>query len=96
MQEILHAATIQALWDMNCRTQKHLPVGAWITLNTITAIQTARPHILGTFLVTTDTIYSKGETSRYTAMRDALNASGRPIFFNMCEWGYDLPALWGR
>lgn len=31
---------------------------------------------------------------RYPVMRDALNASGRPIFFSMCEWGVDQPALW--
>lgn len=27
-------------------------------------------------------------------MRDALNATGRPIFYSMCEWGVDTPALW--
>ena len=27
-------------------------------------------------------------------MRDALNETGRPIFFSMCEWGVDQPALW--
>ncbi|CAF1364364.1 unnamed protein product [Rotaria sordida] len=31
---------------------------------------------------------------RYPIMRDALNATGRPIFFAMCEWGIDSPALW--
>ncbi|CAF4976432.1 unnamed protein product [Rotaria sp. Silwood1] len=31
---------------------------------------------------------------RYPVMRDALNASGRPIFFSICEWGVDTPALW--
>jgi alpha-galactosidase len=31
---------------------------------------------------------------RYPVMRDALNASGRPIFFSMCEWGVDNPATW--
>ena len=29
-------------------------------------------------------------------MRDALNATGRPIFFNMCEWGVDDPATWAN
>jgi alpha-galactosidase len=23
---------------------------------------------------------------RYPVMRDALNATGRPIFYSMCEW----------
>jgi len=27
-------------------------------------------------------------------MRDALNKTGRPIFFSMCEWGVDNPATW--
>jgi alpha-galactosidase len=47
---------------------------------------------------------------RYAVMRDALNASGRPIFYTMCgmftyellivecffliEWDIDTPALW--
>lgn len=31
---------------------------------------------------------------RYTAMRNALNATGRPIFFSMCEWGVKEPATW--
>ena len=36
---------------------------------------------------------SKPET-RYPVMRDALNKTGRPIFFSMCEWGQDDPATW--
>jgi alpha-galactosidase len=31
---------------------------------------------------------------RYKLMRDALNATGRHIFFSMCEWGADNPATW--
>ncbi|UJR12125.1 hypothetical protein I4U23_016302 [Adineta vaga] len=31
---------------------------------------------------------------RYPTMRDALNATGRPIFYSLCEWGIDEPALW--
>ncbi|CAF1464839.1 unnamed protein product [Didymodactylos carnosus] len=31
---------------------------------------------------------------RYPVMRDALNATGRQIFYSMCEWGVDQPALW--
>lgn len=30
----------------------------------------------------------------YALMRDALRASGRPIFFSMCEWGSNKPWLW--
>ena len=31
---------------------------------------------------------------RYPVMRDALNKTGRPIFFSMCEWGDEFPAVW--
>ncbi|KAG0631843.1 hypothetical protein M758_1G283400 [Ceratodon purpureus] len=31
---------------------------------------------------------------RYPVMRDALNKTGRPIFYSMCEWGIDNPATW--
>uniref|UniRef100_A0A7I4BGN4 Alpha-galactosidase n=1 Tax=Physcomitrium patens TaxID=3218 RepID=A0A7I4BGN4_PHYPA len=33
---------------------------------------------------------------RYPVMRDALNKTGRPIFFSMCEWGIDSPATWAN
>jgi alpha-galactosidase len=32
----------------------------------------------------------------YATMRDALNASGRPIVFSMCEWGTAKPWLWAN
>jgi len=31
---------------------------------------------------------------RYPVMRDALNATKRPIYYSMCEWGVDNPATW--
>ncbi|MGD8497025.1 MAG: alpha-galactosidase, partial [Gemmatimonadales bacterium] len=31
---------------------------------------------------------------RYTKMRDALRATGRPIFFSICEWGANRPWEW--
>ena len=31
---------------------------------------------------------------RYPVMRDALNKTGHPIFFSLCEWGVDDPATW--
>jgi len=37
---------------------------------------------------------SQPPEERYPIMRDALNATGRPIFFSMCEWGVDNPASW--
>jgi alpha-galactosidase len=33
--------------------------------------------------------------SRYTAMRDALAATGRPILFSLCSWGQDTVWTWG-
>jgi alpha-galactosidase len=32
--------------------------------------------------------------NRYTAMRDALAATGRPIVYSICEWGVNQPATW--
>ena len=32
----------------------------------------------------------------YQLMRDALQASGRPIFFSMCEWGDNHPWRWAK
>jgi alpha-galactosidase len=31
---------------------------------------------------------------RYTAMRDALRDTGRPIVYSICEWGTSQPWLW--
>lgn len=31
---------------------------------------------------------------RYPVMRDALNVTGRRIFYSLCEWGVDNPATW--
>ena len=31
----------------------------------------------------------------YEIMRDALNATGRPILFSMCNWGTGQPHKWG-
>ena len=33
---------------------------------------------------------------RYEAMRDALNATGKPILFSMCEWGVSSPWEYGH
>jgi len=32
--------------------------------------------------------------TRYPVMRDALNKTGSPIFYSLCEWGQDDPATW--
>ncbi|KAK1399324.1 hypothetical protein POM88_009187 [Heracleum sosnowskyi] len=32
--------------------------------------------------------------NRYPVMRDAVQATGRAIFYSICEWGVDDPALW--
>ena len=36
------------------------------------------------------------EKEIYSKMRDALNATGRPIFFDMCEWGMQDVWTWGK
>jgi alpha-galactosidase len=33
--------------------------------------------------------------ARYSAMRDALAATGRPIVYSICEWGVNAPWTWG-
>jgi alpha-galactosidase len=33
--------------------------------------------------------------TRYTAMRDALAATGRPILFSLCNWGQESVWTWG-
>eukprot|EP00884_Botryococcus_braunii_P001120 jgi/Botrbrau1/11008/Bobra.101_1s0006.1 len=33
---------------------------------------------------------------RYQAMGTALNATGRPILYSMCDWGSGDPWVWGR
>lgn len=38
---------------------------------------------------------SKKYRERYEAMRDALNRTGRPIFYSICEWGIDHVEEWG-
>ncbi|GAA2145225.1 hypothetical protein GCM10009760_33640 [Kitasatospora kazusensis] len=34
--------------------------------------------------------------TRYKTMRDALNATGRPILFSICEWGSTEPWTWAQ
>ncbi|KAM1406896.1 hypothetical protein ACFXTH_001517 [Malus domestica] len=43
-----------------------------------------------------DNCYNLGipPKERYPPMREALNVSGRTIFYSICEWGVDDPALW--
>ncbi|KAJ3682900.1 hypothetical protein LUZ60_013127 [Juncus effusus] len=43
-----------------------------------------------------DNCYNLGikPKERYPPMRDALNSTGRKIFYSLCEWGEDDPALW--
>ena len=33
---------------------------------------------------------------RYPVMRDALNGTGRHIFFSMCQWGQEDPWTWAE
>ena len=33
---------------------------------------------------------------RYSAMRDALNKTGRPIFYSICNWGEEESYKWGK
>ena len=33
---------------------------------------------------------------RYKRMRDALNKTGKPIFYSLCEWGSSDPSSWAQ
>ena len=48
-----------------------------------------------------DNCYNEGQEgtsqisyNRYKVMSDALNATGRPILYSMCNWGTDYPWNW--
>ena len=45
-----------------------------------------------------DNCYNKKISSldRYPKMRDALNRTGRPIFYSLCQWGEEDVATWGK
>ena len=44
-----------------------------------------------------DWCYTDGQDPKYSyqQMRIALNLTGRPIVFSVCDWGIDQPWLWG-
>ncbi|PBP16961.1 alpha-galactosidase/alpha-n-acetylgalactosaminidase [Diplocarpon rosae] len=49
-----------------------------------------------------DNCYNEGQAgnqqiseSRYEKMANALNATGRPILYSLCNWGEDYPWNWG-
>lgn len=49
-----------------------------------------------------DNCYNQGEAgtqslsrNRYNVMSEALNATGRPILYSLCNWGEDYPWNWG-
>ena len=45
-----------------------------------------------------DNCYNQGISSleRYPVMRDALNKTGRPIFYSLCQWGEEDVPTWGK
>ncbi|KAL4458747.1 hypothetical protein ABPG75_013612 [Micractinium tetrahymenae] len=50
----------------------------------------------GVSLLKYDNCYTHDDLlERFVAMRDALNATGRPILYQLCEWGIGDPWLWG-
>lgn len=40
--------------------------------------------------------YQQSPEASYTLMRDAIYKAGRPMVFNICEWGDNNPWLWGK
>ena len=45
-----------------------------------------------------DNCFNEGIKSldRYPKMRDALNKTGKPIFYSICQWGEEDVATWGK
>jgi alpha-galactosidase len=45
-----------------------------------------------------DNCYNYGTpiVDRYQKMRDALNSTGRSIYYSLCSWGIKDPWIWGR
>ncbi len=45
-----------------------------------------------------DNCYNENISSldRYPKMRDALNKTGRPIFYSICQWGEEEVSKWGK
>lgn len=39
---------------------------------------------------------SQNAKASYSLMRNAINATGRPIVFSICEWGTNKPWLWAK
>ena len=54
-----------------------------------------RPGAWTTSSTTTATTRGASAQTRYTAMRDALAATGRPILFSLCNWGQENVWTWG-
>ncbi|KAG2251675.1 hypothetical protein Bca52824_081811 [Brassica carinata] len=54
--------------------------------------------VIGKHLAKYDNCFNLGikPIERYPPMRDALNAISRSIFYSLCEWGDDDPALWAK
>ena len=51
---------------------------------------------LPTYFLTQVSPAEKQPKLLYQKMSDALNSTGRPILFSMCNWGVGQPHLWGR
>ena len=40
--------------------------------------------------------YNISSKERYPVMRDALNQTGRPIYYSLCQWGEERVWEWGK
>ena len=52
----------------------------------------------GVDLLKYDNCYNQGVDmqTRFKTMRDALNDTGRPIVYSLCQWGYESVWTWGN
>ena len=79
-----------------------LLIGASVSSRTISRLMDLASGFCADYLKY-DNCYNEGQEgtglityNRYKAMSDALNATGRPILYSMCNWGQDNTWDWAQ
>lgn len=81
------------------------PLGNFFGVSTHTIFEAPEmlKHLDGSDYLKYDNCYNEGQEgtslityTRYKAMSDALNQTGRPILYSMCNWGTDYPWNWAQ
>ena len=98
----LPALNMRRVWVTRNRTLKHSLIGALVCSSPLSGCTNVELKI-GADYLKYDNCYNEGQEgngiltyNRYKAMSDALNATGRPILYSMCNWGQDHPWDWAQ